>query len=139
MTLEIELGKATQHRCGCCGKQSHVLRGYVTNDGDAHAVYMAGYTEKHAETIGTLLISIGDWSERATPKDRTAVVMKVRKIDGRFQLMVVGPEGCPWNDVGVFGAIPTREAALALPNLADYFHVSDHVLEVDERFTRYFA
>jgi hypothetical protein len=139
MPLDVELGKASQHRCGCCGKLSHVLRGFVSKDGDAHAVYMAGYTEKHAPEEGTVLVSIGDWTQGSTPADRTAVVVKVRRIGGRFQVMVVGPEGCPWDDVGVFGPIQTRAAALARPDIQEYFHVVDHVLETDDRFTRGFS
>ncbi len=139
MSLEIELAEASEHRCGCCGKRSHTLRGFVTKDGDAHAVYMAGYTEKHTPEEGTLLVSIGDWTDGSTPADRAAVVMKAQKIDGRFQLMVVGPEGCPWDDVAVFGAIATRAEALARADIQEYFHVADHVLEIDTRFTRGFA
>ena len=139
MSLELELGPASEHRCGCCGKRSHVLRGYVTKEGDAYAVYMAGYTEKHTVEEGTILVSIGDWTQGSKPEDRTSVVMKVRKIGGRFQVMVVGPEGCPWTDIDVFGPIETPQAALARPDLQEYFHVVDHVLEVDDRFTRYFA
>ena len=139
MSLEIELGQASEHRCGCCGKRSHVVRGYVSKDGDAHAVYMAGYTEKHAPEEGTLLVSIGDWTSGSTPGDRVSVVMNVQKIAGRFQLMVVGPEGCPWSDVALFGPIEPRAAALARADIQEYFHVADHVLEVDGRFTRAFA
>lgn len=139
MSLEIELGQASEHRCGCCGKLSHVVRGYVSKDGDARAVYMAGYTEKHAIEEGTILVSIGDWTDGSTPRDRVSVVMKVQKIGGRFQIMVVGPEGCPWDEVTIFGPIASRAAALARADIQEYFHVVDHVLEVDERFTRGFA
>jgi hypothetical protein len=139
MSLEIELGRESESRCGCCGKLSHTLRGFVTRDGDAHAVYMAGYTEGHDEQEGTLLVSIGDWTDSGGHESRTAVCMKVRAIEGRPQVMVVGPSDCPWGDVQVLGAIATREQALARPDIKDYFHVVDHVLVSDERFTRYFA
>jgi hypothetical protein len=139
MSLEIEPGAASKHRCSCCGKQSHVLRGYVSRDGDAYAVDRAGDTEKHTPEEATLLVSIGDWTQGSTPADRVSVIMKVRKSGGRFQLMVVGREGCPWDDVALFGAIETRESALARADLQEYFHVADHALEVDTRLARAFA
>ncbi|WP_438002327.1 hypothetical protein WMF26_24730 [Sorangium sp. So ce185] len=99
---------------------------------------MAGYTEKHPEKEGTLLVSIGNWTNGSKPEDRTSVVMKVRKRKGKWQVMVVGQEGNPWNDVAVFGPIETRSSALARADIQDYFHVVDHVLEVDKRFTQLF-
>ena len=138
MSLEIELGRASVNRCDCCGKRSHTLRGFVSNDGRAYAAYLAAYTEGHETREGTLLVSIGDWGENGKPGDRTSVCMKVRRIGGRPQVMVVGPRGCPWRDVGVFGAILEREAALARSDIRDYFHTVDHLLEADDRFARHF-
>jgi hypothetical protein len=117
---------------------SHAVRGFVSQEGQAFAVYLAGYTEQHTPQIGTVLVSIGAWADGSTPADRLAVVMKVRVIDGAPQVMVVGPEGCPWTDVGVFGRILSREEALARPDIKEYFHVIDHVIEVDERFMKGF-
>ena len=135
MTLHIEFGRASTSRCSCCGKRSHTLRGFVSSDEAACAAYVAG----HEEREGTLLVSIGDWGEGATPADRSSVCMKVRAVDGRPQVMVVGPEGCPWSDAQVFGDILPRAEALARPDIQKCFHVVDHVLESDDRFTRYFA
>lgn len=137
--LEIELGSASTSVCGCCGKTSHTLRGFVSKDGDAHAVYFAGFTEGHQPVEGTLIVSIGDWTEDASPSDRTAVIMLARWVDGAPQVMVVGPDDNPWGDVGVLGPVLTRQEALARPDIQDYFHVVDHVFLSDDRFTGYLS
>lgn len=139
MALEIEFGSQSSSACGCCGRTSQTLRGFVAKDGDAHAVYFAGYTEGHEPVEGTVIVSIGDWSEGSTPDDRKAVLLRVRWIDGAPQVMVGGPDDNPWGEVGVLGQILTREEALGRADIQEYFHVSDHVLLEDERFSSYLA
>jgi hypothetical protein len=138
MVLTLELGRATESLCPCCGKLSHAVRGFVSKDGVAYAVYLAGYTEQHLPEEGTILVSIGDWSEGSKPADRKSVCMKVRRPAEGFQVMVLGPEGAPWTDIDVFGPILSRAAALGSADIQDYFHVVDHVLAEDERFTVHF-
>lgn len=132
--LSIERGDETGGRCGCCGKVSHTVRGFVSNEAGAYGVYFAGFTERHPE--GTLLISLGDWSESSTPADRQAVLLRVRGKE--MQMMVGDPGDCPWDDVEVLGRIVPREEALKHPRIKDYYHVADHVIAEDDRFTRYF-
>ena len=105
----------------------------------AFAVYLAGYTEQHVPAEGTILVSIGDWSEGSKPEHRKSVCMKVRRPGGQFQVMVVGREGAPWTDIDVFGPILSRAAALKSADIQEYFHVVDHVLAGDDRFTVYFS
>jgi hypothetical protein len=139
MVLTLELGRATESLCSCCGKLSHAVRGFVSKDGVAYAAYLAGYTEQHLPEEGTILVSIGDWSEGSRPKDRKSVCMKVRRPTDGFQVMVVGLEGAPWADIDVFGPVLSRAAALGSADIQDYFHVVDHVLAGDERFAAYFS
>lgn len=138
MAIEIELGRESRSVCGCCGKTSWAMRGFALEGDRIVAAYIAGYTERHEPQEATILIGMGDWSEGARSSDRRAVAMKVRSIDGRLQVMVVGPEGLPWTDVQVFGAVQSRQSALASADIKEYFHVVDHVLANDARFTRYF-
>jgi hypothetical protein len=136
MELTIEHGKETVGRCGHCGKVSHTIRGFVSNETGPYAVYFAGYTEKHEDGIGTLIISLGNWGEGATPDDRRAVLLRVR---GRKMEMMVGDaDDSPWTDIEVLGRILSRDEALKNPRIKDYYHVADHIVAEDERFTRYF-
>ncbi|MGZ3417820.1 MAG: hypothetical protein ACXWUG_25925 [Polyangiales bacterium] len=133
----LERGSESVDRCGCCGKRSHTIRGFLSEDGPV-GVYFAGYTEGHEERIGTLIVSLGDWSEEATPASRVAFVTKVRVLDGQPQVMLVDPEDSPWDDIEILGRLLTREEALAHPMKATCFHAIDHILAEDDRFTRYF-
>lgn len=136
MELTIERGNETVGRCGHCGKVSHTIRGFVSDARGPYGVYFAGYTEKHDDGIGTLVISLGNWSEGATPNDRQAVLLRVR---GRNMEMMVGdPDDSPWTDIDVLGRILNREEALKHPRIEDYYHVADHIVAEDDRFTRYF-
>lgn len=137
MQLSIERGRENVTRCGCCGKQSHTIRGFLNDAHGAYGVYFAGYTENHQPAIGTLIVSLGDWSEKGTPADREAVLLRVRGPN--MEMMVGGPGDSPWGDVGVLGRILTRNEALKHPRLQDYYHAADHIVGEDDRFTRYFA
>lgn len=137
MALILEPGRESITKCGCCGKTSHTIRGFLNDDSGPYGVYFAGYTEKHEDGIGTLIISLGDWSEKATPKDRQAILLRVR--GPKMEMMVGGPKNSPWSDVGVLGEILPREKALKHPRLQDYYHAADHVVAEDERFTKYFT
>lgn len=136
MTLAIERGEETVGRCDHCGKISHTIRGFISDENGAYGVYFAGYTEKHEDGIGTLIISLGDWSERSTPKDREAVLLRVRGRE--LQMMVGGPDDSPWANIGVLGRILPRSRALKHRRIKDYYHAADHIVAEDVRFTRYF-
>jgi hypothetical protein len=137
VSLAIERGRESVNRCGCCGKVSHTIRGFLNDESGPYGVYFAGYTENHEDGIGTLIISLGDWSEKATPNDRKAVLLRVRGPN--MEMMVGGPKDSPWNDIGVLGEILPREKALKDPRLQDYYHAADHIVAEDERFTTYFT
>lgn len=135
--MHLELASESVERCDCCGKRSHTIRGFLNENGPA-GVYFAGYTEGHDERIGTLIVSLGDWSDDAPPSAREAFVTKVRVVDGQPQVMVVDPDDSPWDDLDILGRLLTREEALAHPDKARYFHAIDHVIAGDARFMRYF-
>lgn len=137
--LQLEQGNASAAVCDCCGKRSHTIRGFLSDEHGAYGVYFAGYTEGHTPQIGTLIVSLGDWHDGAPPSAREAFVTKVRVLDGQPQVMLVGPEDSPWGDIGVLGPMLTREEALAHPRKADCFHAIDHILAEEPRFMRAFA
>jgi hypothetical protein len=74
--LQLERGNESIHRCGCCGKQSHTVRGFLSDEHGPYGVYFAGYTEGHTPQVGTLIVSLGDWHEGAPPSAREAFVTK---------------------------------------------------------------
>ena len=137
MNLSIERGRHSTNRCGCCGDLSHTFRGFVNNDDGAYAVYFAGYTEHHKPPIATIVVSLGNWGEGSTPVDRQCAVMKVRNFEGNMQMMTVGPEGCPWDDIGALGRLLTRDEMLKGPLKEEFFHVADHALEAEDQFRAY--
>jgi len=137
MSLSIEPGRSTTNLCGCCGKTSHTHRGFVSQEGQAFAVYFAGFTEDHGAPMLTLVVSLGDWSPKGTPADREAAVIKVRNVGGEIEMMVQGPLDQPWNDIGVLGRLLSREEMLAGPRKGEFFHIADHVIAEDQRVVPY--
>ncbi len=136
--FRIELGAETTPICSCCGSLSHVLRGFVSDERGARAVYLAGYTEKNPDHFGTLLISLGGWGEGATPAQRKAILILVRNIEGKPQFMVGSAADCRWGDVSMMGRIMERPEALADPDIKEFWKISDEIWLADRRFSAQF-
>src|SRR5689334_8632818 len=69
--VTLEPGETHEPRpCECCGKKSHTVHGFVYENGDAHAVYFAAWSEGHQELGVTMAIALGEWGDESGPADR---------------------------------------------------------------------
>ncbi len=140
--LTIEAGPTNApFDCACCGKRSQSIHGFVSRDGDAHAVYFAGWSEGHRDLGLTALVSIGDWGgDDADPGTRRSVGLRIWAEDDRYNFEVIDAGGTTWADKkDLLGAMLTRDQALALAEIGDYYHVAEHVLDDDERVRAFFS
>ncbi|MBD8881173.1 hypothetical protein IHE49_11850 [Rhodanobacter sp. 7MK24] len=131
MALSIEFEEPSLGApCECCGNRTvHLIR-FVSNDGDAHAVYYVRFTEGHPETPAVAAVSLGDWEEGSTPSQRTAFALELR-ADG---VRVCNADESPWHETNILGRMLDRDEALAHPLIKEVFHITDHIYLEDPPF-----
>ena len=136
--LTVELGEAADpHPCKCCGKTTYMVYGLVYHDGDAHAVYLAGWSEGHRKEGLRLAVSIGDWSDGSAPDDRVAIGLKARLVRPQVLFDVVAPDASPWGDYELIGPMLPADEARSHPYLEAYLDVAKQVVKDDGRVRRF--
>ena len=131
MALSIEFEEPSLGApCECCGNRTVHLTRFVSNDGDAHAVYYVRFTKGHPETPAVAAISLGDWGEGSTPSQRTAFALELRP-DG---VRVCNADESPWHETNILGRVLDRNEALAHPLINEVFHIADHIYLEDPSF-----
>jgi hypothetical protein len=131
--LEIELGNGdTYASCECCGRRAPSVVGFVHRDGDAFAVYYAGWTEGHRRGV-SLIVGIGEWDDDATPADRRSFGLRSWVEGDKVYFEVQEPAASRYGDNTYLGTMLSRSAALADPELPEVFHVAEHIVRDDPR------
>ena len=134
MNLQLEAGEADRPtRCDCCGRVSRTVHGFIYKDGDAYAVYYAGWSEGHPDRGVTMAIAVGEWTDDSTTSDRVSVGIESRSTASEIQFSVLEPEQSPWGHTELLGAMLARPKALAHPVLPEIFEVAEYVVAHDER------
>jgi hypothetical protein len=132
--ITIELGDgSTFATCVCCGAKAPSVVGFVYADGDAFAVYYAGWTEGHRPAKVSLIIGLGDWDDEATPEDRRSFGLRCWVEDDEVRFEVQEPAASRYGENEYLGRMLSRSAALADPELADVFHIAEHISTEDPR------
>jgi hypothetical protein len=129
-------GQAAPHVCPHCGNESHTVSGFVYCDGNAYAVYYAGWTLGHHE-VG-MLIGIGEWGEDARPDSRCSFGLIARSEKSNVVFMVVGPDNSPLGEMKFMGHLLPRDEALSHPEIQDVYHVAEHIVRDDSRLSAVF-
>ena len=111
--LEIEVGEdETPQTCHCCGEVGSSGHGFVYENGDAHAVYYAAWSDAHPERGVSLAIALGEWSDDSTPADRTCVGIQAFEGERDVHFRFVEPEDSPWPNTDLLGPMLRRDLAL---------------------------
>jgi hypothetical protein len=132
--ISIELGDdSTYAICECCGAKAPSVVGFVCNDGDAFAVYFAGWTEGHPSRRVSMVIGLGDWSDNATAEDRRSFGLRCWVEGDSLQFEVQEPVASRYGDNEFLGRMLSRMAALADAEIATVFHIAEHIAEDDPR------
>ena len=125
--IELELGDGdTRATCDCCGRRAPSVVGFVYREGDAYAVYYAGWTEGHRGGV-SLIIGVGDWDDEATPADRRSFGLRCWVEGSEVNFEVQEPAASRYGHNTWLGAMLPRPAALADPEIRSIFHVAEHI------------
>lgn len=135
--IEIEFEPPRRSLHDCCGNTTISLTRFVYRDGDAHAVYLAAFTAGHERKVVSGLISLGEWTEEATPDDRVAFPFQPWPDDANFNVSLMDAAQSPWQDTTFFGRILDRAEALAHPWREEAFHITDHMAIEDKEIADY--
>jgi hypothetical protein len=130
--LEIDFEEPEKSVCECCGNTTVRLTRFVHQDGDAHAVYYARFTESHLERALDGLVSLGEWGDDASPDDRVAFPFRIWLKDNSPVVTLVDSVESPWSHTTFLGRLLDREEALAHPWVKEVFHITDHMVLEDE-------
>ena len=132
ITLELGDGE-TAATCECCGRRAPSVVGFVYRDGDAYAVYYAGWTEGHEANGVQLIVGVGEWGDESTPADRRSFGLRCWVAGDELRFEVQEPGASRYGENDFLGAMLSRSAALADPEIAEVFHVAEHIAEDDPR------
>jgi hypothetical protein len=132
--ISIEPGESKETGiCPDCGSKTWYATGYVYNDNNASAIYMARWTDKHLERGIQILLSIGQWGNGTSGKMRRRVGVDCRMGSDRPSFMIVDASKMPWDDEKLLGKALTRAEVLKDPLKDEAFHILDHLVSDDPR------
>lgn len=123
--------------CECCGKRKRHVWGFVSNDGDAHAVYYALLNiEEERPRVG-LTLSVGPWWGGTEPSQRSWVHLGVRPEEDGIHMSIHDPHESnfyPWEKGGI---ALNRESALGSSAIKEIWQVADFIVETDLALSSY--
>ena len=137
MNLTLELGQEKPpSTCECCGNLLRSVHGFVYESMDAYAVYLACWTEGHAENGISLAISLGEWSDDAGPEQRMSVGLECRAASDQYTYSILEPTASPWRKTKFIGQMMTREQALKSELKDEFLRAAKYVTLNDVRLLR---
>ena len=131
----VELGDDSPgNKCSCCGRFTRRINGFVSLDGNAHAAYIALWTEGHREFGVSMVISIGGWGGGSV-EERYAVAVDWSVFPTGPALTVQDAASSRWAaDASTLGRMLSREEVLHTQAGEEAFRVSDAIFDQDSRF-----
>jgi hypothetical protein len=114
--------------CDACGGTNRLLHGYVYEDDSAHGVYFVEWCDGlHPDRAAFMTVGLGAFGAGTDGHDRAAFC-----VAWRSEGMSLADE--PARDrPDLLGEFVPRTAALEMPNIADLWHVADHIVLGDPR------
>lgn len=138
LSIEFEPARESEP-CPCCGGKTTALTRFVHKDGDAYAIYYAHFSDNHPDWVVLATVSLGEWWEGTTPKERVAFAFELRPTESEFQVSIIDAICSPWRDAKVIGRTLDRAEALAHPLLKQAFHITDHIVSEDAPVREYLS
>ncbi|WP_103074770.1 hypothetical protein [Solilutibacter silvestris] len=137
--ISIEFEPQNSYTCECCGKETIRLTRFVTDDGNALAVYYLQYTPSHPDHQMVGLIGLGSWGDKSTPEDRLAFPFRLWETGDNFNVGLMDADESPWADTTYLGRLLNRGEALAHHWKDQVFHITDHIVQDDPEVIAYFS
>jgi hypothetical protein len=134
-TYTLETGNdSTGAKCSCCERVTRKISGWVLLDGNAHAAYLAMWTDGHREFGVSMVLSIGGWGGGSV-EERSAVALEWKALPSGPSCAVQDAATTRWaSDAGVLGRMLSRTEVLNSWLGEEAFRVSDVVFAQDSRF-----
>jgi hypothetical protein len=136
--LEIEFEEPATSVCDCCGGQTTRLTRFVTQDGDAFAVYYASFSKSHPEKGLVGIVSLGEWGQEEIPESRVAFAFEMWADETNYNVGILDADRSHWADAEIIGRKLSREAALQHEWLEEVFHITDHMTDDDPEIIAFF-
>jgi hypothetical protein len=128
-SYDIEIGEESNpSSCHCCDKKSCTGHGFVYKDGDAYAVYYAGWSDSHSEKKMSLALAVGEWNDNSTSDDRTCFGLEAYEAENDVLFRVIEPQESPWPETDLMGTMISREQGLSHSQLSEVFTIAEEVL-----------
>jgi hypothetical protein len=124
-------------KCDCCGGKKNRVWGFVSDNGDARAVYYALLNiEEESPRVG-LTLSVGPWGEGTEPSRRVWVQLNVWPDENGIRMGIREPRESnfyPWE----MGGVPlTRDQAKLNAAVDEIWSVADFVVDADRAVSSY--
>ncbi|UOQ88581.1 hypothetical protein MUN74_15095 [Agromyces endophyticus] len=129
--LEIEPGgDVVEATCDHCGQPMTRVTGFVYQDGDAHAIYIASCYHHDGHEVWIDGVFSPTWADDAD--DHFTFGCRVGPVEGQAEPGAsLVAAAAPFSDSATFGHKLTRDEALAHPRLGDFWALVDHLLTND--------
>jgi hypothetical protein len=116
--------------CDSCGGTTRLMHGYVYEDEFPRGIYFLEWCDgDHPQRGAFLTVGLGAFGDGTDAGDRSAFC-----IEWRAEGMRLAEE--PARDrPELLGEFVPRATALELPNIAELWHIADHVVLDDPRVT----
>ena len=135
MAITIEPGAVSELPvCDCCGGRTRIVRGFVSSDDTARAVYLVRWAPGRPEHDADVVVSIGGFCDADLATERRFVALKHRVVDGKPQFMVIDGPRSVWQGEQILGRGLTRKEALASLS-KEAFAILDAAAEQDARLS----
>lgn len=123
--------------CQCCDRKSFLGHGFIYKNGDAYAVYYAGWSPSHAEKKVSFAIATGEWDDNSTVADRTCFGLEAYDANENIIFRLIEPVNSPWNNTELLGKMISRDNALSNPLKKEVFDIVEYVIHNHNSIKKY--
>ncbi|MGE3808244.1 MAG: hypothetical protein AB7K24_26585 [Gemmataceae bacterium] len=128
-------GNGDVRPCDCCGLDSLTVWGLVYRHEAAHAAYYVHWTPGRLEHGARFDLVLGDWTDDAQVKERTAVSLQYRLYPNGPEFSVIDSGERRIADRAVIGRFMLRKEVLGQPIADDVFQIVDAIWLQDRRIS----
>ena len=132
--LELEpTGSEDFGPCPCCGDMSRTVWGFVHSAAETLAAYYVQWTLDNPNEGAHFDLIIGKWGDATSKRDRDAVSLEYRVVEGQGSFMVIDAASRPVAESELVGRCLGRRQVVGKPIGEEVFAIVDVILVNDER------
>jgi hypothetical protein len=125
--------------CECCGQRKKRVWGFISKDGDAHAIYYALFNVEDEHPRMGLTLSVGPWWDGTQPLQRYWLHLKVWRGDDGVHMSIRDPQESNFYPREKGGTPLSREDAKSNGVIDEIWSVADFIIESDIAVSSYLA